>query len=318
VRLEVDGGDVELDREMIEMIRDPLTHMVRNAIDHGIEPWRSGWRTANPLRDPHRLCPSVGQPDPDRGGGRRPRSGRRQARHQGAGGRRHHGGTRRADDVRAKECLDVRSRSVDRAGGDGDFGRGVGMDVVRANIERIGGLIEVESKPGKGVRFTIRVPLTLTIIPALTVSACGQIFAVPRSAIEEILRAAGDSVRLDQLGNAFVATIRGRRMPVVTWPACSDRKTWLPIRVTPIILLKPAGGSVYALAIDGVHDHEELVVRPAAPAVMSAGLYAGTTLAEDGRPVLLLDPSGMAGKAGILSQEVEAEQGAPSSAGSCR
>jgi two-component system chemotaxis sensor kinase CheA len=190
-------------------------------------------------------------------------------------------------------------------------GRGVGMDVVRANIERIGGLIEVESKLGKGVRFTIRVPLTLTIIPALTVSACGQTFAVPRAAIEEILRAGGDAVRLERLGESHVATIRGRRVPLVTLASLLGDRHVEPQAGHTIILLKPAGGSVYALAIDGVHDHEELVVKPAAPAVMAVGLYAGTTLADDGRPVLLLDPSGMAAKAQVFTEEKEAEQSAP-------
>jgi two-component system chemotaxis sensor kinase CheA len=193
-------------------------------------------------------------------------------------------------------------------------GRGVGMDVVRANIERIGGLIEVESKLGKGVRFTIRVPLTLTIIPALTISASGQTFAVPRAAIEEILRAGGAAVRLEQLGDACIATIRGRRVPLVTLASLLGQPEVRPNAGHTIILLKPAGGSVYALAIDGVHDHEELVVKPAAPAVMAVGLYAGTTLADDGRPVLLLDPSGMAARAQVLSAEAETEQQAPETA----
>ena len=89
------------------------------------------------------------------------------------------------------------------------------MDVVRANIERIGGVVDIDSRPGQGVRLAIRVPLTLTIIPALTVSAGGQIFAIPRSAIDEILRAGGGAVRIDRVGEAEVATVRGRRVPLV-------------------------------------------------------------------------------------------------------
>ena len=94
-------------------------------------------------------------------------------------------------------------------------GRGVGMDVVRANIERIGGVVDVDSQPRQGVRLCIRVPLTLTIIPALTVSAGGQVFAIPRSAIDEILRVGGGAVRIDRVGEAEVATIRDRRVPLV-------------------------------------------------------------------------------------------------------
>ena len=90
------------------------------------------------------------------------------------------------------------------------------MDVVRSNVERIGGIVEVDSRLGEGTRMTLRVPLTLTIIPALTVSIGSQHFAIPRSAIEEIVRANGESVTLEHLGGAGVATIRGRRVPEVS------------------------------------------------------------------------------------------------------
>jgi two-component system chemotaxis sensor kinase CheA len=183
------------------------------------------------------------------------------------------------------------------------------MDVVRANVERIGGVIDVQSRWGEGVRLTIRVPLTLTIIPALTVSAGGQIFAIPRSAIDEILRASGEAVRIDRVGEAIVATVRDRRVPLVTLADLLGVDSVAEEDARKLILLKPAGGDVYALAVDAVHDHEELVVKPAAPAVMAAGLYAGTTLADDGRPILLLDPSGMAKEGGIrFDKEVNEHQ----------
>ena len=113
-------------------------------------------------------------------------------------------------------------------------GRGVGMDVVRSNIERIGGIVEVDSRLGEGTRMTLRVPLTLTIIPALTVSIAGQHFAIPRSAIEEIVRANGESVTLEHLGGAGVATIRGRRVPEVSLarnPRARERES--PRRTAP-------------------------------------------------------------------------------------
>jgi two-component system chemotaxis sensor kinase CheA len=187
-------------------------------------------------------------------------------------------------------------------------GRGVGMDVVRANIERIGGLIDVDSRLGEGLRLVIRVPLTLTIIPALTVSAGGQIFAIPRSSIEEILRAAAGAVRIDAVGEAKVATVRGRRVPLVSLTGLLGADAAPDMFGEKIILLKPAGGDLYALAVDAVHDHEELVVKPAAPAVMAAGIYAGTTLADDGRPILLLDPSGIANEAGVRVDAGEADR----------
>ena len=180
------------------------------------------------------------------------------------------------------------------------------MDVVRANIERIGGVVDLDSRISQGVKLCIRVPLTLTIIPALTVSAGGQIFAIPRSAIDEIWRVGGGAVRIDKIGEAEVATVRGRRVPLIALAALLGVEAEARRDEQRLILLKPAGGDVYALAVDAVHDHEELVVKPAAPAVMAAGLYAGTTLADDGRPILLLDPSGMAKCAGVDFDESRA------------
>ncbi len=303
VRLDVDGGDVELDREMIEMIRDPLTHMVRNAIDHGIEAPSVREAAGKPAIGMLTVCARqsgnqilIEVADDGRGID----AERLVAKALAAGvltaerAQRLNSAQRNALIFEAGLSTASEVTAIS--------GRGVGMDVVRANIERIGGLIDVESRPGRGVKFTIRAPLTLTIIPALTVSAGGQIFAVPRAAIEEILRTGGDSVRTERLGEAHIATVRGRQMPLVSLAGLLGQQAG---EAGTIILLKPAGGSVYALAIDAVHDHEELVVKPAAPAVMAAGLYAGTTLADDGKPVLLLDPSGMAGKADIRFEEAE-------------
>jgi two-component system chemotaxis sensor kinase CheA len=178
-------------------------------------------------------------------------------------------------------------------------GRGVGMDVVRSNVERIGGIVEVDSKPGEGTRMTLRVPLTLTIIPALTVSIAGQHFAIPRSAIDEIVRANGESVTLEHVGGAGVATIRGRRVPEVSLATILGLESHVEAKDRTLIVLRPAGGDVYALSVDRIHDHEELVVKPAAPAVMATGLYAGTTLADDGSPILLFDPAGLAAVGGV-------------------
>jgi two-component system chemotaxis sensor kinase CheA len=147
--------------------------------------------------------------------------------------------------------------------------------------------------------MTLRVPLTLTIIPALTVSISGQHFAIPRSAIEEIVRANGESVTLEHVGGAGVATIRGRRVPEVSLATILGLESQIPERERTLIVLRPAGGDVYALSVDRIHDHEELVVKPAAPAVMATGLYAGTTLADDGSPILLMDASGIAEVGGV-------------------
>jgi two-component system chemotaxis sensor kinase CheA len=179
------------------------------------------------------------------------------------------------------------------------------MDVVRSNIERIGGIVEVDSAPGEGARMTLRVPLTLTIIPALSVSIGDHHFAIPRSAIDEIVRANGESVFLDSVGGAGVATIRGKRLAQVCLADILGLASEVEASERKLIVLRPAGGDVYALAVDRIHDHEELVVKPAAPAVMATGLYAGTTLADDGSPILLLDPAGLAEVGGVKLESVE-------------
>ncbi len=173
------------------------------------------------------------------------------------------------------------------------------MDVVRSNIERIGGIVEVDSRPGEGTRMTLRVPLTLTIIPALTVSIDHHHFAIPRSAIEEIVRANGESVTLEHVGGAGVATIRGRRVPAISLAQILGIDSTVEENERTLIVLRPAGADLYAISVDKIHDHEELVVKPAAPAVMATGLYAGTTLADDGSPILLFDPAGLAEVGGI-------------------
>src|SRR6185437_1166379 len=177
--------------------------------------------------------------------------------------------------------------------------------VVRSNVERIGGVVEVDSKLGEGTRMTLRVPLTLTIIPALTVSIDGQHFAIPRSAIEEIVRANGESVTLEHLGGAGIATIRGRRVPEVSLSDILGLPSEVDEKDRSLIVLRPAGGDLYALSVDRIHDHEELVVKPAAPAVMATGLYAGTTLADDGSPILLFDPAGLAEVGGVKMEAQE-------------
>jgi two-component system chemotaxis sensor kinase CheA len=300
VLVDIEGGDVELDREMIEMIRDPLTHIIRNAVDHGIEKpadrLRAGKREIGVLSVSARQSGNqilIDIHDDGRG-----IDGGKLVEKAIANGI-----------ISKEEATQLSSRDqlalIFAAGLStaqevtAISGRGVGMDVVRSNVERIGGIVEVDSKLGEGTRMTLRVPLTLTIIPALTVSIAGQHFAIPRSAIEEIVRANGESVTLDHLGGAGVATIRGRRVPEISLAAILGLESKVSERDRTLVVLRPAGGDVYALAVDRIHDHEELVVKPAAPAVMATGLYAGTTLADDGSPILLMDPAGIAQVGGV-------------------
>jgi two-component system chemotaxis sensor kinase CheA len=307
VALTVDGGDVELDREMIEMIRDPLTHIVRNAVDHGIEPPEARRSAGKPEAGSLavRACQAGNQILIDIADDGRGIDGERLVANALAAGTLT--AERAARLIPAQKIALIFEPGLSTAAEVTSLsGRGVGMDVVRANVERIGGLVDVDSRPGEGVTLTLRVPLTLTIIPALTVAAAGQSFALPRSAIEEIVRVKGGAARIERLGGARVVTLRGRRLPLVSLPDLVGGKGAAE-EAQSLVVLRPAGGGTFALAVDAVYDHEELVVKPAAPLVMAAGLYAGTTIADDGRPVLLLDPPGLAARARVTPAADEAE-----------
>ena len=306
VLVDIEGGDVELDREMIEMIRDPLTHIIRNAVDHGIE--KPADRLAAGKREIGVLAVSARQSGNqilidihDDGRGIDGQKLVDKAVANGVIGKDEAAQLSHRDQL----ALIFEAGLSTAAQVTAISGRGVGMDVVRSNIERIGGIVEVDSKLGEGTRMTLRVPLTLTIIPALTVSIAGQHFAIPRSAIEEIVRANGESVTLEHLGGAGIATIRGRRVPEVSLATILGLKSQVEANDRTLIVLRPAGGDVYALSVDRIHDHEELVVKPAAPAVMATGLYAGTTLADDGSPILLMDPAGIAEVGGVKLETQE-------------
>ncbi|MES1970906.1 MAG: chemotaxis protein CheW [Pseudomonadota bacterium] len=316
VTLHIDGSDVELDREMIEMMRDPLVHIVRNAIDHGIE--APAERRALGKRENGRLTVAARQSGNQiiieiADDGRGIDTERLIAKVAGSG--------RRSDkDLRAlseKGKLDLvfepglSTKDTVSA----ISGRGVGMDVVRANVEQIGGRIELSNAPGKGLRLAIHVPLTLSIIATIGVGVGDQRFAISRQAIEEIVRVGGDAIRVDMLGDTPAATVRDRRMPLVDLGALLGLHERGRAAAMLVILSVPGGS--FALAVDSVLDHEELVIKPAAPAVMATGVYAGQTLPDSGLPMLLLDCAGVATVAGlqfgreIILDEAPEEAAAP-------
>jgi two-component system chemotaxis sensor kinase CheA len=288
------------------MIRDPLTHIIRNAVDHGIEKpadrLKAGKREIGLLsvsarQSGHQILIDI--QDDGRG-----IDGKELIKKAIAGG------VMSKEDAaqlgpREQLALVFEAGLSTAKEVTAISGRGVGMDVVRSNVERIGGIVEVDSHIGEGTRMTLRVPLTLTIIPALTVSIGSQHFAIPRSAIDEIVRANGESVTLERVGGSGIATIRGRRVPQIVLADILGLDSPMKDDERTLIVLRPAGGDVYALAVDKIHDHEELVVKPAAPAVMATGLYAGTTLADDGSPILLFDPAGLAEVGGVKLEAQE-------------
>lgn len=300
VMLQVDGSDVELDREMIEVMRDPLVHIIRNSIDHGIE--APGERRANGKRENGRLSVSARQSgnqiiieivDDGRG-----IDTERLIQKLVANGRDESQLRRLSARARLDLVFEPGLSSKDIVSE--ISGRGVGMDIVRASIEQIGGRIELDSAPGKGLRIAIHVPLTLSIISTIVVGVDGQRFAIPRQSIEEIVTERGEAIRVDVVGGSPVASVRERRMPLLYLsdmlglPASTARDEGVQM----LAIVSVSEGS-YALAVDTVLDNEELVIKPASPAVMSTGLYAGQTLPDSGLPMLLLDCAGMAKVAGL-------------------
>jgi len=301
VMIDLEGGEVELDREMIEMIRDPLTHIIRNAIDHGIE--TPSQRLAAGKREISTLLISARQ------------SGNRILLSVSDDGR-GIDGERLVDKAVAAGLLSLAegvalnereqlalifepglstAQEVTAVSG-----RGVGMDVVRANIERVGGSIQVSSTPGQGTRILLSLPLTLSIIPSLTVESGGQLFAMPRSYVEEIVHGRAGHIEFARAGDAVLATVRGKRIACLSLAHILGATGEFVPEACTLVLLRLAGGDLFALACDRILDHEELVIKPLAPAVMATGLYAGSTLLDDGNPVLMLDVAGIARQAKLV------------------
>ena len=300
VTLHVEGSDVELDREMIEMMRDPLVHIIRNSIDHGIEApalrrmtgkRENGWLNVAARQSGNQIVLEISDDgqgiDVDRLVAKVASAGIRSEAEL------------RALGPQAKLDLVFEPGLSTKDTVTAISGRGVGMDVVRANVEQIGGRIELFNDPGKGLRIAIHVPLTLSIMSTIGVGVRDQRFAISRQVIEEIVRVGASSegtIRIDRIGDTMTATVRDRRMPLID---LGDMLGLDPQHPAMLVIVGASGGS-YALAVDAVLDHEELVIKPAAPAIMATGLYAGQTLPDTGLPMLMLDCAGIAQVAGLV------------------
>jgi two-component system chemotaxis sensor kinase CheA len=303
VMVEVESGEVEIDREMIEVVRDPLVHLIRNAVDHGIE--TPAERRAAGKREIGLLQISARQTGSeirigiiDDGSGI---DGDKLVEKAIAAGL-----------LTAEEAklLTVRERNalICEPGLStakeitAVSGRGVGMDVVRSNIEKIGGSLVIDSTPGSGTRMMLNVPLTLSIVPSLTVGVGGQIFAIPRSYVEEIVRASSEEMDRAQIGGREFITVRGQRIACVGLDEVLGLESTCARETRLYVLVRLVGGDAFGLAVDTIHDHEELVVKPIAPVLMASGFYVGTTQLDDGSPVPMLDVSGIARSAGMIRE----------------
>ena len=300
VMLDIEGGNVELDREMIEMIRDPLIHIIRNAVDHGIEtPSR---RIAAGKREIGLLHIAARQAGNKivimiRDDGRGIDDDKLVEKAVAAG---LIGKEEAADiplDKRYKLMFEPGLSTAEEV--TSISGRGVGMDVVHANIKRIGGDIEIVSTRGEGASIYLRLPLTLSIIPSLTVGVGAQKFALARGYIEEIVDAGLEKLQFDIAGDQLLVNLKSQRVPCVPVGKALGIAALRDVQQSLLVLVKLASGAAMALAVDRIHDHEDLVIKPLAPPVMATGLYSGTTLLDDGSPMLMLDLAGLAQRSNI-------------------
>ena len=302
IELRIDGSEVEVDREMVEALRDPLTHILRNAADHGIESAEERRAVGkDPVGHIRIVARQSGNQilieviDDGRGINVEKLGARAIAAKILTAGE----WQMMSAKAQLRTIFTPGLSTADKVSA--ISGRGVGMDVVRTNLQAIGGTIDLENFEGHGLKMTLRLPLTLSIIAGLSVRAGDQIFGISRSSVVEIISASNANVKVENLGGASVVSIRAERYPYATLESVLEiDATSRPAETSrTMIIIRPAVGATFVLDVASVIDNEELVVKPGAPLVMSTGLYAGTSLPDNGRPMLLLDASGLATAVGV-------------------
>lgn len=296
VRLEIEGADTGLDRTLLEAIKDPLTHIVRNAIDHGFE--TPGERIAAGKPEEGRLLlrafhegGRVTIEIADDGKGIDVAKVKRRAIERGL-----------LTDAAAARMSDREAQEIIFAPGFSTAesvtaisGRGVGMDVVRTNIAQLGGVVEIDSTQGKGTRLYLRVPLTLAIVPALIVRCAGQRFAIPQVSVQEIILLAEDGPKLEIVQGTSVFRLREALLPILRL----DGELGLPAEAEGgrCIVVLLVGRQPFGLLLDAVADHMDIVVKPVGQNLAALGVFAGATVLGDGSVSLILDVAGFAARA---------------------
>ena len=298
--LETIGDDVELDRALIEGLSDPLTHLVRNAADHGVEPpderRRLGKPAAGRLRiSAAHLAGRVQIEVRDDGRGLDPARLKTKAVEKGLLTAEQ---ASRLADPEAWQLIFAPGFSTAAVVSDVS-GRGVGMDVVKTNIERLGGRVELQSVLGQGTAVIIRLPLTLAIIPALVVSCATRRFAVPQLNLEEIVRPSPERP-LEDIGGARVLRLRDELIPVLDLPSLLGLA---PLTGAGYLLILRLDRRRFGLHVEEVSDTEEIVVKPLGRHFQGIPCYSGATLLGQGEIALILDPAGLA--AGRLPPETD-------------
>jgi two-component system chemotaxis sensor kinase CheA len=319
VRLEMEGQDTGLDKSLLEAIKDPLTHAVRNALDHGIEAPEvrlaagkdpEGLLRLRAIQEGSYVIIEVS----DDGAGIPVDRVRAKAIERGLIT------AERAAQQSERELLQLvflpgfSTASVVT----NVSGRGVGMDVVRTNVEKIGGKVELDSHTGRGTTLRLRIPLTLAIIPALIIRSVGQSFALPQAALLELVHLSRQKAAsaIEWIEDTPLYRLRGSLLPLVfldrllVHGLVRDRSN---LGESHIAVLE-ADGRRFGLVVEGLADPEEIVVKALNAALKGIGLYSGATVLGSGNLALILDPMGIALRAGIALVEVDSAATADASA----
>ena len=309
VHLELSGEEVEIDKTILEGLSDPLTHMMRNAVDHGVEipadriaGGKSPAGTIT-LRASHQAGQVVIEIADD-GKGLSAEKIAASALSKGLITQERLQGMTDRD----KMAL-IFLPGVSTAQKVSDVsGRGVGMDVVKTNLDKLGGKIEIESAPGRGTRFRIKLPLTLAIIPSLLVSHGEERFAIPQANVGELIRIPAQQIaqRTDRVAGAEVLILRDRLVPLLHLSdALGLKRNEEACRPMNVVLVD-TGVFEYGLVVDELHDTVEIVVKPLGRHLKGLPDYAGATILGDGRVAVILDIAGLAARAELSAASAEA------------
>lgn len=308
VEVRMEGAETELDKTILEAIKDPLTHIVRNSVDHGIESPED--RLANGKTPEGTLCLRAfhegGQVNIeiiDDGGGINVDRVRAKAVENGL--------------ISADVAADMNDRELTNlillpgfstaATVTNVSGRGVGMDVVKTNIERIGGTLDIQSVPGEGTTLRIKIPLTLAIVPALIVTTGGDQYAIPQVSLLELVRLEGERAKneIEFIHDAPVHRLRGNLLPLVYLDEQLElraRRTREDHDENVNIVVLQAEDRQFGLVVDAITDTQEIVVKPLSQYFKGISTYAGTTIMGDGAVALILDILGLAQKGNVLTE----------------
>lgn len=307
-RLEMEGRNTEVDKTLLEAIKDPLTHLIRNAIDHGLETPEQRMAVGKPAEGVVRLSAyhEGGQviiEISDDGSGIDANAIRRKAVQKGL--------------LTAEEAAGRPDRDIVNVIFMPGFstaeqvsnisGRGVGMDVVKTNIEGIGGSVDVQTVTGRGTTFKVKIPLTLAIIPALLVNAGGERYAIPQVSLVELVRLEGGMSSIENVHGAPVHRLRGRLLPLVFLNDVFRSQSNTSDDVVNIVVVQ-ADEQQFGLVVDEVSDTAEIVVKPLGRLLKGAAGFAGATIMGDGRVALILDLLGVSQLAGVSSSSATRAQ----------